>query len=63
MRLLLLLSAATTLASFAALPSRADAVPGAPPPFVLPDLDGKTVRLESFRGSSPVLLVFYRGYW
>ena len=60
---LLLLSAFVAATSLAALPSAAAAVPGAPPPLALLDLDGKTVTLESFRGSSPVLLVFYRGYW
>ena len=51
------------IAALAALPSAAANVPGAPPPFALPDVDGKTVTLESFRGASPVLVVFYRGYW
>lgn len=41
----------------------AAAAPGAPPSFALRDLDGKTVTLESFKGRSPVLVVFYRGWW
>jgi hypothetical protein len=36
---------------------------GAPAPaFALADQNGKTVRLEDFRGA-PLLLVFYRGHW
>lgn len=60
---LLFLSPLVAVAAAAALSSPPAPVPGAPPPFALPDLDGKTVTLESYRGSSPVLLVFYRGYW
>lgn len=51
------------IAALAALPSAAAGAPEAPPPFALPDVDGKTVTLESFKGASPVLVVFYRGYW
>ena len=32
------------------------------PGFEIPDQDGRTVRLADFRGS-PVVLVFYRGFW
>ena len=36
---------------------------GAPAPaFALTDQNGRTVRLEDFRGA-PLLLVFYRGHW
>ena len=36
---------------------------GAPAPaFALADQNGRTVRLEDFRGA-PLLLVFYRGHW
>lgn len=59
----LLLATLIVVTSVTALPSAAAAVPGAPPPFSLPDVDGKTVTLESFKGASPVLVVFYRGYW
>jgi len=31
------------------------------PPFALPDLDGKSTRLEDFRGK--VLLLFYWATW
>jgi len=58
-----ILSALIALASATTPPSAAAAVPGAPPAFALQDLDGKTVTLESFKGSPPVLVVFYRGYW
>ncbi|MFN7959640.1 MAG: hypothetical protein U0002_00040 [Thermoanaerobaculia bacterium] len=34
-----------------------------PPALSLPDLAGKTVNLSDFQGKSPVLVVFYRGYW
>ena len=57
------LSTLISLSFVAAPPSAAAAAPGAPPPFALQDLDGKTVTLESSEGSSPVLVVFYRGYW
>ena len=33
------------------------------PDFLLTNQNGETVRLSSFRGKGPVLLVFYRGHW
>ena len=33
------------------------------PDFTLPDAAGAGVSLASFRGRTPVVLVFYRGYW
>lgn len=33
------------------------------PDFTLQNQDGQQVRLSSFRGKGPVLLVFYRGHW
>jgi cytochrome oxidase Cu insertion factor (SCO1/SenC/PrrC family) len=33
------------------------------PDFTLPDSAGAAVSLASFRGRTPVVLVFYRGYW
>jgi cytochrome oxidase Cu insertion factor (SCO1/SenC/PrrC family) len=33
------------------------------PDFTLPDAAGVAVSLASFRGRTPVVLVFYRGYW
>jgi cytochrome oxidase Cu insertion factor (SCO1/SenC/PrrC family) len=33
------------------------------PDFTLPDQDGHKVTLADVRGKSPVVLVFYRGYW
>ena len=33
------------------------------PDFTLADHNGKTVKLSAARGKSPVVLVFYRGYW
>jgi len=35
----------------------------AAPDFRLPDATGKPVTLASFRDRTPVVLVFYRGYW
>lgn len=58
-----ILSALISLSSATTPLSASAALPGAPPPLALQDLDGKTVSLESFRGASPVLVVFYRGYW
>lgn len=33
------------------------------PDFAIPNQYGQTVRLSSFKGKGPVLLVFYRGHW
>lgn len=33
------------------------------PEFTLTDHNGKTIKLSDARGKSPVVLVFYRGYW
>jgi cytochrome oxidase Cu insertion factor (SCO1/SenC/PrrC family) len=33
------------------------------PDFTLEDQNGKQVTLSAARGKSPVVLVFYRGYW
>lgn len=33
------------------------------PDFTLEDQDGHRVTLSDARGKSPVVLVFYRGYW
>jgi len=33
------------------------------PDFTLPDAKGAPVTLASFRGHTPVVVVFYRGYW
>ena len=33
------------------------------PDFTLEDQDGHRVTLSAVRGKSPVVLVFYRGYW
>ena len=33
------------------------------PDFTLPDASGAAVSLASFRERTPVVLVFYRGYW
>lgn len=35
----------------------------AAPDFTLVDHRGNKVTLSDFKGKSPVLLVFYRGYW
>ena len=33
------------------------------PDFTLEDQNGQKVKLSEARGKSPVVLVFYRGYW
>jgi len=33
------------------------------PDFTLEDQNGNKVTLSDYRGKSPVVLVFYRGYW
>jgi cytochrome oxidase Cu insertion factor (SCO1/SenC/PrrC family) len=33
------------------------------PDFALPNGDGKVVVLSEYTGRSPVVLVFYRGFW
>jgi cytochrome oxidase Cu insertion factor (SCO1/SenC/PrrC family) len=35
----------------------------AAPDFTLVDQNGTQIRLSDFKGKSPVVLVFYRGYW
>ncbi len=35
----------------------------AAPDFTLPDATGAPITLASFRDRTPVVLVFYRGYW
>jgi cytochrome oxidase Cu insertion factor (SCO1/SenC/PrrC family) len=39
------------------------AVGDAAPDFTLSDQNGKSVTLSAAKGKSPVVLVFYRGYW
>ncbi len=34
-----------------------------PPDFALEDQRGQKITLADARGKSPVVLVFYRGYW
>ena len=34
-----------------------------PPDFTLPDETGRPVSLADYRGTKPVVLLFYRGYW
>ncbi len=46
---------------FAAMQIQPYEPPKPAPPFALPDLDGKTVRLEDFRGK--VLLLFFWATW
>ena len=43
-------------------PDSVPAVGSVAPPLELPDLSGRTMSLEGFRGER-VLVVFYRGYW
>ena len=43
-------------------PDSAPAVGAAAPVLELPDLTGRTLSLDGFRGER-VLVVFYRGYW
>jgi len=55
--LLAALAAGTGAAAGQTLPS--DAASGKPlPPFVLPDLEGRSVGPPTFEGRSPVLVVF-----
>jgi len=34
-----------------------------PPDFTLPDATGRPVSLADYRGTKPVVLLFYRGHW
>jgi len=43
--------------------STAGAVGEVAPDFTLEDQNGQKVALSDARGKSPVVLVFYRGYW
>ena len=69
-RLLLALGAASVVAAagpaiagpdFGAMQVQPYEPPKPAPAFALPDLDGKTVRLEDFRGK--VLLLFFWATW
>lgn len=44
-------------------PNRPVAVGDVAPDFTLDDQNGNKVALSEARGKSPVVLVFYRGYW
>jgi cytochrome oxidase Cu insertion factor (SCO1/SenC/PrrC family) len=57
----LLATAAVAAPDFAALKVQPYEPPKAAPEFSLPDLDGKTVRLEDFRGKT--LLLFFWATW
>ena len=57
---LALISAISTRAQTSVKPLAAgDTAPG----FTLVDHHGKKVTLSDSKGKSPVVLVFYRGYW
>jgi cytochrome oxidase Cu insertion factor (SCO1/SenC/PrrC family) len=53
--------AAAATPDFAAMQIQPYEPPKPAPAFALPDLDGKTVRLEDFRGK--VLLLFFWATW
>ncbi len=57
----LVVTAAVAAPDFAALKVPPYEPPKAAPEFSLPDLDGKTVRLEDFRGKT--LLLFFWATW
>jgi len=57
----LVVTAAVAAPDFAALKVQPYEPPKAAPEFALPDLDGKTVRLEDFRGKT--LLLFFWATW
>jgi cytochrome oxidase Cu insertion factor (SCO1/SenC/PrrC family) len=57
----LVVTAAVAGPDFAALKVQPYEPPKAAPEFSLPDLDGKTVRLEDFRGKT--LLLFFWATW
>jgi cytochrome oxidase Cu insertion factor (SCO1/SenC/PrrC family) len=57
----LVVTAAVAAPDFAALKVQPYEPPKAAPEFSLPDLDGKTVRLEDFRGKT--LLLFFWATW
>lgn len=59
-----------TVASFAHAQVQNEKIRSAPigvgdsaPDFTLEDQDGRKVTLSTARGQSPVVVVFYRGYW
>lgn len=66
LRMSLLLSIGLFLSSYAPIYAQRDApvaVGEVAPDFTLEDQNGQKVTLSDARGKSPVVLVFYRGYW
>lgn len=65
--LLILMIVITVPANYSSLPhSQRDspvAIGEVAPDFTLADENGNKVTLSESRGKSPVVLVFYRGYW
>ena len=57
----LVATAAVAAPDFAAMKVQPYEPPKAAPAFSLPDLDGKTVRLEDYRGKT--LLLFFWATW
>ncbi len=65
-QLIVLLSVATAANSqvpTAGLQSRPIGLGDVAPDFTLADQDGDKITLSEARGKTPVVLVFYRGYW
>ena len=60
---LLLVAAASAYASFNVERKTPVAVGEEAPDFTLQDQSGQQVKLSESRDKSPVVLVFYRGYW
>lgn len=58
--LLFLVTSVTVLAQTNVKPLVAGATA---PDFTLMDHEGRKTTLSDFKGKSPVVLVFYRGYW
>lgn len=61
--LLLVAMSANSTASFNSQRSSPVAAGEEAPGFTLEDQSGQKITLSDARGKSPVVLVFYRGYW
>lgn len=61
--LLITLLAAAALGQTGGSRTTPVAVGAEAPDFTLTGHDGKVAKLSDARGKSPVVLVFYRGYW
>ena len=61
--LITLMLAAATLTASAQAPRTALKVGDKAPEIALPNGDGKLVQLSEYTARTPVVVIFYRGFW